>query len=404
MARYKQLSQKRILDDLLKQGIFKDTSLSFTDISVQSETLITRVEDELGHSVIITQILNNTPNSASTTEDNVQHIALNALQERQQSCPDYTADLLYLDQEHAFYVMQDLKHFTPLSTRLIRGDNIKTLSGLLAQYLAQSLFYTSDLYVLSDIKRAKQTIFSHPAGSQLTQQSHFEHPYNPDDNPNKHDFIRPLMEDEQHDPTLLAEIAELNLKFINTSQALLHGKLTPDAILLDNEELKVTTSTLSSYGPIGFDVGTLLGQLLINFCTSALRFDKYTRADHLDALIDLIRATWNQFADYFSELMQKETQNPCLMNETFQARYLRSIFLDSVGFAGCELIAQSYWAATNEPTANTRPHDIHCLKNDAEQSTAIADCMALGKVLINKRYQFVSINDVLLEAEAIIEH
>ena len=93
--------------------------------------------------------------------------------------------------------------------------------------------------------------------------------------------------------------------------------------------------------------------------------------------------------------MRDKTQDQELQNETYQARYLRSIFLDSIGFAGCALLDKCAKAisADNEMSLN----------DDSMVSKAIRYNLQLGIILIKKRYQFVSINDVLLEAEAIIE-
>jgi 5-methylthioribose kinase len=69
--------------------------------------------------------------------------------------------------------------------------------------------------------------------------------------------------------------------------------------------------------------------------------------------------------------------------------------LDSLGFAGCELIRR---ALETSPVA-----EIESITDETKQSLAKQHIIQLGRVLIKKRYQFVSIDDVLLEAEAIIE-
>jgi 5-methylthioribose kinase len=292
-------------------------------------------------------------------------------------------------------IYQDLTDYESVRGRLVSTKPTSFVGKQLAHYLAFTLFYTSDFYLSWAEKKAKQVKFINLESCLMTENDLFTAPYQNLDTKSHHQVNQKLALALKEDDDLKAEVAELKGKFLNTSQALLHGDLQTDSIVANDKEIKVIGTQHSFYGPIGFDLGCILGHFLLNFCTSAIFLTSHKKADHLDTLIQIIRESWNHFADLFSQLMANNTHDIALQNDTYHARYLRGIFLDSLGFAGCELIRR---ALETSPVA-----EIESITDETKQSLAKQHIIQLGRVLIKKRYQFVSIDDVLLEAEAIIE-
>jgi len=391
MTDYRKLDQNSVLEYVIQKGFFKEkTSLSCNKLPACKANHIFQVCDENQKSIIIKQAISDT----SSGQESIRIEVLRVL-ERHRCCPEYSINVMLHDIDQSCVVMQDFTANESLLTRLSKADSLPQIGPQLAHFLAYTLFYTSDFYLSQTEKNAnlKQLLSS---DCQLTtDDSSFTEPYEELKSRNIVQTSIDRLSELRQDETFKAEIAELKAKCLNTTQAFVHGNLTCEQVLVDKKAIKVINTEYAFYGPIGFDVGTILGSFLINFCTSALSLKTYERANQLDTLIQTIRDIWNLFADIFSGLMKTETQNLALQNATYQARFLRSVFLDSLGYAGCELIRQA--------TMSSPINDFNSISDDEAQEKAKCHCIELGQVLVNKRYQFVSINDVLLEAEAIIE-
>ncbi|RIV96587.1 phosphotransferase, partial [Vibrio harveyi] len=73
--------------------------------------------------------------------------------------------------------------------------------------------------------------------------------------------------DIYNDNNLKEKVAKLKCKFYNKKQSLLHGDLHTGSIMVKPfNNIKVIDSEFSFYGPIGFDIGSLFGNFLLNYC------------------------------------------------------------------------------------------------------------------------------------------
>lgn len=68
----------------------------------------------------------------------------------------------------------------------------------------------------------------------------------------------------QEDQALHLEVMLLREKFLTQAQALLHGDLHTGSIFVTPESTKVIDPEFAYYGPIGFDIGAVLANLLLN--------------------------------------------------------------------------------------------------------------------------------------------
>lgn len=417
MAGYQVFNEKNVIEYVVKLGIFNEVTSSLTCTLIKDTDSSFRISDESNtfrindhnKSVLFTQALfaqSHLPinaevkaNTKAKVKDKKAYLKQTDIETERLSylkalCPDSNFDILHHNPTLACLVLEDNKDFKPLSQVILSlpNDPLYTKMGKAsAHYLARTQFYSSGFYLSAQEKHSKFIQFcslNNKATFPLLENSFIDYTC--------HQLADDATSEEfKNDEILIAEVAELKTKLESTSQALIHGKLEADKILINEHQVKIIAPDTGYYGPIGYDLGTLLSHYLFNFCSSALTLETYQRAEQLDEVIKNIREVWNGFADEFSLLMRDKTQDQELQNETYQARYLRSIFLDSIGFAGCALLDKCAKAisADNEMSLN----------DDSMVSKAIRYNLQLGIILIKKRYQFVSINDVLLEAEAIIE-
>src|SRR5690606_7298344 len=108
-----------------------------------------------------------------------------------------------------------------------------------------------------------------PELCKITEDLIFDDPYTVSANNN----YEPAIEDEaaalRTDAALHFEAALLREKFLTHGQALLHGDLHTGSIFIRPDSTKVIDPEFAYYGPMGFDIGAVIGNLLLNFAGQA---------------------------------------------------------------------------------------------------------------------------------------
>ena len=69
----------------------------------------------------------------------------------------------------------------------------------------------------------------------------------------------------ERDEKLKIAISRLKLKFMKNTDALLHGDLHTGSIMVTKNDTKVIDPEFAFYGPMGFDIGALIANLLMSF-------------------------------------------------------------------------------------------------------------------------------------------
>lgn len=108
--------------------------------------------------------------------------------------------------------------------------------------------------------------FSNPEMCKLTEQVIFMDPYydapiNRWTSPMLDDDVRELRADDE---ARLAT-AELRRKFLGQPEALIHGDLHTGSLMVTQETTYAIDSEFAFYGPMGFDIGKILGNFLLGY-------------------------------------------------------------------------------------------------------------------------------------------
>ena len=117
----------------------------------------------------------------------------------------------------------------------------------------------------------------------------------------------PLIDDEvqavRRDGELKLAIAELKEGYMTRGQALIHSDLHTGSIMADAQQTKVIDPEFAFYGPMGFDVGAVLENLVLNYLSHfAHTPDPAVRREYQAYLLSLVREIWVEFAGKFDEL------------------------------------------------------------------------------------------------------
>ena len=372
-------------------GLFGDHSkLSCEEFGDGNLNLVFRVINDKGTSLIVKQALpyaRCVGESWPLTIDRAR-IEAEVLLKHRKLCPDHTVEVLHYDAEQAAILMEDLKDYRILRSELISGKQFAHLAPQLASYLAQTLYFTSDFALTGPNKKQQVGRFLNPELCLITEDLFFTDPYCNHERNNIHTAINSDAQQLWHDEALQAEVAQLKADFLSKPQALLHGDVHTGSIFINDENCKLIDAEFGFYGPIGFDVGSLIGNLLLNYLGHfGLTADNDARQQHQDYLQQQIRLLWQQFSQQFKQLMETECREQGLQNSLYQQRFVQQILADALGYAGCELIRRTVGLA--------HVADLDSISDSDLRAKSERKALQLGRELIMQRRELSNIDQVL---------
>ena len=169
------------------------------------------------------------------------------------------------------------------------------------------------------------------------------------------------------------------------------------------DSTKVIDPEFAFVGPMGFDVGAILANLLLAYFAQACRGAKdETDFSYREELLGYLRTVWNGFEQRFLVLWRAgrdgETYPPSLFHrdeaaalEGARAAFMTELFRDSLAFAGCKMIRRIVGLAHVE--------DFESIEEPARRAVGEAYAIRLGRELIMTPQRFHSIEAVAEAAQ-----
>lgn len=371
--------------------LFAETAaLEVSEIGDGNINFVYRVAEAGGASVIVKQALpyvriigEGWPLSLDRNRIEAEALVLEA-----EHAGDWVPEVYHYDQPLAAIIMQDLGDHQNLRHALIERRRLPALAEHLGLFMARTLFHTSDLHLDAHRKKALVQRFINPDLCKITEDLFFVDPYCDHERNAINPPLRPVAEALWQDELLKAEVADLKYAFLNRAEALLHGDLHAGSIFVTATSTKVIDPEFAYFGPIGFDVGSLIGNLLLNWCGQhQLPGEAAERAAWRDWLLQQLERLWHHFSGEFGRLMAAATTDPTLANPHWQQRRLRQIWQDSLGFAGTELIRRTVGLA--------HVADLEGIDDAHRRAQAEALALQLGRELILERSRIHTMAELL---------
>ena len=300
--------------------------------------------------------------------------------------PQYIPEIYYTDAAYAITVMEDLSHLTIVRTGLASGSTYPLLSTHIGEFLATTLFATSDFAMGPQEKRELALQFHNPELCKITENFVFTYPLFDHETNDVEDILRPTAEVLWKDQVLLLEAAKLKQSFITHAEALLHGDLHTGSIFASDEETKVIDPEFAFYGPIGFDVGLFIANTLLSALARA-ESDRYPLLVH-------ITTVWDVFTTTFSTLWQENYVDDFAQVDGYLDYQLQHIWEDTVGFAGSEIIRRIFGLA--------HARDIEAIADNAHRLTVKRNAAALGRDFIVNRSLYQSPSQILQALQQVV--
>ena len=294
-----------------------------------------------GHSVIVKQADRLLRTSGRPLDMYRNKIEAAILKLEGELAPGLVPEVYYYDEVMAATSMEDVSDYKNLRKELAANRVYSHLSENISAFMADTLLPTTDLVLDAEEKKRRVKFFTNPELCKITEDLVLTEPYYDYKGrnilfPGTGDFVRRfLYEDEM----LHAEVASLRLNFMNNAQALLHGDLHSGSIFINEHGLKVLDPEFAFYGPMGYDIGNVIGNLFFAWANKA-----FTAPDAEEVIAGIekcIADTWDLTREKLERKYDACVTLPLYRVSAFKNTYLDSIMADSAGYAGTEIIRRT---------------------------------------------------------------
>ena len=321
--------------------------------------------------------------------------------------PGVVPRVMHFDEDQALIVMERLHPHVILRGQTMAGRRVEGLGTTMGRFCARTGFRGSDLSMEAAGKKADVALF---AGNvelcDITENLVFTDPYFAAElNRHTAPHLDPLVAELRADAGLKIAAQHMKRAFTAKAETLCHGDLHAGSIMVTGTEARVIDPEFAFYGPLGFDIGMLMGNyLMAHHAMRAHIGDPVARAAYQEWILDTARDTWTTFVAEFAHLWRTERtgilyprtlyedQGHEAASETALAEVLSEIFADLAGFAGIEMHRRILGLA--------HVAELDGIADPAVRAPIEARCLRLGRQLVLERDRLRGIDDVLAMARA----
>ncbi len=261
-----------------------------------------------------------------------------------QTTPSLVPKIYHYDESKYTLVMQNLSHHIIMRKGILEGIKYNRFADDISDFIAKTTFATS-IFGIDSKKRAKLTedFAANTELRKLTEDFVFTFPYMHNETNRHNPLIESSAKAIKSNSKFKAKAMELKYIFMTKAEALLHGDLHTGSVMLNEQETFVIDSEFAFLGPIGFDVGAVVGNLLMAYMAMEAR-GKYEYAKWLETTAyDVLGKFINKFevmllggggAMYESNYWANTDENG---KKILTKKLIKDIMKESVGFAGCKM-------------------------------------------------------------------
>ena len=328
-----------------------------------------------------------------------EHLALSV---EAHHAPNLVPAILHYDERLALIVMELLEPHIILRQGMIAGTVYPRFVEDITDFVARTLFFTSDLALsAADKKELVGAFAGNSALCKITEDLIFTEPYMIAENnrwtsPHLDLYAARLREDGD----LKAAISRLKLRFLGDAQALIHGDLHTGSVMVTEDDTRVIDPEFAFMGPMGFDLGALVANLLINYFSQDGHEKTAGERDAYRAwVLTTLEGVWAGFQAKFLALWRSEAaagdgypaalfQDPLGAARLEQERkvYMHRLYRDTLGFGAAKMIRRIVGLAHNI--------DLEWIEGPARRARCEARALTLARELMVNPESFPAIGDV----------
>lgn len=379
---YKALNEKEAAELAVELNIFQpNAELSCTEIGDGNLNLVFRITNQIDNkSIIIKQALPYAKVVGESWPLTLKRatIEAEALKIFKNLSPDFVPEVYYTDETLAITVMEDLSHLTIARNGLISGEEYPLIGKHLGEYLANTIFYTSDYGLDQGKKKGLVRDFHNPELCKITEDLIFTDPFYDVENNNFECELKDTVDNLWKNEELKLEAALLKKSFLTETESLLHGDLHTGSVFASKTETKVIDPEFAFYGPVGFDIG----QVIANFTFQAI-----SNPNKKAYIAEQIESFWNEFQVNYTNHWNNHNKEPHSHVKGYLTFLLKKYFQDAIGFAGCELIRRTIGLS--------HVADLDKIRDDKSRIHAKKATLEIGEKFILQRKQMHDLQELI---------
>jgi 5-methylthioribose kinase len=209
----------------------------------------------------------------------------------------------------------------------------------------------------------------------------------------------------RRDVALKLAVQEMKWCFQNCCESLIHGDLHTGSVMVTDLDTRVIDPEFAFYGPMGFDVGAIIGNLLIAYLSQP-GHEKTSgdRRAYQAYLLAQTQSLWDTFQHCFAQLWREHltdapaggiyqsrlnTDAPDLLQAAIEVR-LAVIWNQALGFAGSKIIRRIVGLAHVE--------DFEAIADPDLRARCEASALRLARDLLVQRGSFSDMNALIVAA------
>ncbi len=304
--------------------------------------LIRSKED--GHSLIVKQADRLLRSSGRPLDPYRSRIEAAILKLEGELAPGYVPEMYHYDEVMSAISMEDVSAYRNLRKELAEDRVYPHLADHLSRFMVETLLPTTDLILDAEEKKRKVQFFTNPELCKITEDLVLTEPYYNYKGRNiitagNEDFVQRFLYENE---SLHTEVGLLRLNFMNNAQALLHGDLHSGSVFVNEDGIKILDPEFAFYGPIGYDIGNVIGNLFFSW---ANKFFTRPGDPAAEATVAALEQTIIGVFDLTREKLEQRFQElvtfPLYRTEQFRTHWIGAVMADSIGYAGTEIIRRT---------------------------------------------------------------
>lgn len=336
------------------------------------------------------------------------HYEYLALSRQAELAPGLVPALLHHNKALALTVMELLEPHIIMRKGLVAAAQYPRFASDVTTFMARTLFFTSDLALSAAEKKEGIAAFAgNHALCKITEDLIFTDPYRiAEQNRWTAPYLDGLAAELRDDMDLHVAISRLKLKFMASPEALLHGDLHTGSIMVTQRESRVIDPEFAFYGPMGFDVGAVIANLLMAYFASSGHERSPGERRAFEAwVLGTVEQVWSEFARKFLDLWRTEARGDAYPASLFtgdegaarleaeRQAYMQRLFADTVGFAAAKTIRRIFGLAHNI--------DFELIEDPRRRAVSEARAVRLARAMMVRTAEFPDIASVTTAARAL---
>jgi 5-methylthioribose kinase len=290
------------------------------------------------------------------------HYEFLALTNQVRLAPGAVPAILHHNEALALVAMELLEPHIIMRKGLVAGTIYPRFVGDISSFLARTLFFSSDLALPAAEKKEGIAAFAgNHALCKITEDLIFTDPYRlAEQNRWTSPWLDATAQRFREDLEAHVVISRLKLKFMGAPEALIHGDLHTGSIMVTENDTRVIDPEFAFYGPMGFDIGAVIANLLMAYLASPGHEQSVGERRAFEAwILQTVEQVWTEFVSKFLELWRSEARGDAYPLTLFEGTegaqqleaerlaYMARLFADTVGFAAAKTIRRILGLAHN---------------------------------------------------------